>query len=249
VISATARLKPECSTGWFAAGTMMSQALSHLSDGAFKLFVYLCLHASRQSGSLSLSQAGLASRLGKSRRSIGLYLAELEQQGCCQIQPRRNQHAPGYLTIADPYWPYQRSPREIDSKAEAEPAFVTEIKRLFLALVPGTDSFTTADHRLACRWFIQQVPLDRVEKAFLLGSVRQQITRINRQDNTFIRSLHYFQPLLEEVRRLKVSDSYWVHLRHQLQRRLTQSSPAGGSSSARKLELSPPPPPQESPRC
>jgi biotin operon repressor len=246
VIPATVRLKPECSSGWFAAGTMMSQALSHLSDGAFKLFVYLCLHASRQSGSLSLSQAGLASALGKSRRSIGLYLTELEQKGCCQIQPRRNQHAQGSLTIADPYWPYQRSQPPNDSSAQS--AFVAEVKRMFLERVPGAASFTAADQQLACRWFVQQVSLDRLEKAFLLGSVRQQITRINRQENTPIRSLHYFQPLLEEVRRLKVSHSYWVHLRHQLHR-LTQSSPAAGSSSARKLELTPPPLPQESRQC
>ena len=82
-------LKPECATGWFAAGKMLSQALGDLSDGAFKLFVYLCLHASRPSGSLPLLQADLAAHLGKSRRSIGLYLTELEQKGCCQIHPGR----------------------------------------------------------------------------------------------------------------------------------------------------------------
>lgn len=247
MISATPiRLKPECSTGWFAAGPMMSQALSDLSDGAFKLFVYLCLHASRQSGSLALSQAILASDLGKSRRSIGLYLTELEQTGCCHIQPRRNQQARGSVTIADPYWPYQRWPSPNDSSAQSD--FVAAVKRIFLQRVPGAASFTAADQQLACRWFLQQVPLDRVEKALLLGSVRQQISRIHRQDHTTIRSLHYFQPLLEEVRQLQVSHRYWIHLAHPLQR-LTQSSPPAGSSLSRKTKRTSPPPSQEPRQC
>jgi hypothetical protein len=57
--------------GWFASGAEIEKALTLLSDGAFKLFVYLCLHASRQTGSLNLPQAKLASQLGKSRRRIG----------------------------------------------------------------------------------------------------------------------------------------------------------------------------------
>ena len=31
--------------GWFAAGPEMARAMTLLSDGAFKLFVYLCLQA------------------------------------------------------------------------------------------------------------------------------------------------------------------------------------------------------------
>jgi hypothetical protein len=218
-----APLKPECSSGWFAAGKMMALALQPLSDGAFKLFVHLCLEASRETGSLEIQQSGLARQLGKSRRSIGLYLAELEQNGFCSIEDGRNQHSAGKLTIADAYWPYQRSQTECSSNPEQ--AFVEEVKRLFLGSVPGAASFTAADHRLACRWFNQQIPLPLLEKAFLLGSARKQVTRINRKDDTPIRSLHYFQPLLEEARQLEVGESYWNHLRRQLHR-LTQSPPA-----------------------
>jgi hypothetical protein len=31
--------------GWFAAGAEVQKAMTLLSDGAFKLFVYLCLKA------------------------------------------------------------------------------------------------------------------------------------------------------------------------------------------------------------
>jgi hypothetical protein len=37
-------------SGWFAAGAAFRQALTLLSDGAFKLFAYLCLQAKRQTG-------------------------------------------------------------------------------------------------------------------------------------------------------------------------------------------------------
>ena len=32
-------------TGWFAAGREFAQALTLLSDGAFKLYVYICLNS------------------------------------------------------------------------------------------------------------------------------------------------------------------------------------------------------------
>jgi hypothetical protein len=43
-------------SGWFAAGPRMLQALHLLSDGAFKLFAYISLTASRSTGRLSVTQ-------------------------------------------------------------------------------------------------------------------------------------------------------------------------------------------------
>ena len=37
-------------SGWFAAGWEVSRALGLLSDGAFRLFIYLCLNADRLMG-------------------------------------------------------------------------------------------------------------------------------------------------------------------------------------------------------
>ena len=39
-------------TGWFAAGWEFAQAIPLLSDGAFKLYVYVCLRADRRTGCL-----------------------------------------------------------------------------------------------------------------------------------------------------------------------------------------------------
>src|SRR5258708_6912567 len=98
------------STGWFAAGPRMLAALRLLSDGAFKLFVYLALTADRGSGCLALRQADLARALGKSRNSIGAYLEELARQHICVIKPAPNQHQPGEIQITDDFWPYHRDP-------------------------------------------------------------------------------------------------------------------------------------------
>ena len=50
----------------FAAGREVSQALDLLSDGAFKLFIYLCLNAGRRSGHLRLDCNHLARAWHKS---------------------------------------------------------------------------------------------------------------------------------------------------------------------------------------
>src|SRR5260370_25364954 len=45
-----ARLRLKRPTGWFAAGLEVAAALEVLSGDAFKLYVYLCLNAERQTG-------------------------------------------------------------------------------------------------------------------------------------------------------------------------------------------------------
>ena len=106
----TPRLALKHSTGWFAAGREMEQALALLSDGAFKLYVYVCLHAERSSGRLRFRHSELAHSLGRSPRSITSYLNELRRQGVCQVQAAANQHQRGSIEIADRFWPYHKQP-------------------------------------------------------------------------------------------------------------------------------------------
>jgi hypothetical protein len=95
-------------TGWFAAGREVSRALPLLSDGAFKLYIHLCLTADRSSGRLQADHADLAKALGKSRRSVVVYLEELRRQGVCKTQPAKNQHGQGQIEICEAFWPYER---------------------------------------------------------------------------------------------------------------------------------------------
>ena len=100
------------SSGWFAAGREVSRALGLLSDGAFKVYIHLCLKADRSTGLLSADHGDLVQALGKSRRSIVTYLEELRQHGVCRIQPAANQHSVGEIEICDGFWPYDHQSRD-----------------------------------------------------------------------------------------------------------------------------------------
>ena len=60
-------------TGWFAAGREVVRASGVLSDGAFRLYMHLCLSADRSTGRLRARHADLAKTLRKSRRSFWPY--------------------------------------------------------------------------------------------------------------------------------------------------------------------------------
>ena len=102
-------------TGWFAAGREVARALTVLSDGAFKVYIHLCLNADRRTGRLSAEQGGLAKTLLKSRRSVVTYLDELRRHGVCSIQAAVNQHLGGEIEICDPFWPYEKARLSIKS--------------------------------------------------------------------------------------------------------------------------------------
>ena len=68
------RLELKRASGWFAAGAEVLQAATLLSDPAFKLFVWICLHAERNSGRLHFELTDLARALavcGKRRVALG----------------------------------------------------------------------------------------------------------------------------------------------------------------------------------
>src|SRR6266699_2700187 len=77
-----------------------------LSDGAFKLYVFLCLRADRNSARLEIDQASVAKFLAKSRRSVIVYFEELKERGVCELRFAANQHTRGVVQICDAFWPY-----------------------------------------------------------------------------------------------------------------------------------------------
>ena len=83
--------KLKASSGWYAAGVSFKCGLTMFSDGAFKLFAYVPLEADRSTGRYAARQTELARTLGKSRRIIGKYIAELERNGVCTVHSGRNQ--------------------------------------------------------------------------------------------------------------------------------------------------------------
>src|SRR4029434_9449392 len=66
-------------------------------------------------GQHQATQMELAVGLGKSRRIIGSYIAELQERGICKVQLARNQYERIILKICDDYCPYERNERSAGS--------------------------------------------------------------------------------------------------------------------------------------
>jgi len=210
----TIRLKEE--RGWFAAGESFRTALCQLSDGAFKLFAWLCLEAtrtSRESGQVQATQKELANALGKSKRVIGRWSAELQASGVCSVEPGTNQHERTRFQICDPYWPYHRSPPTRASKDPKDEDYVATIRDWFIGLDCSKRSFSGSDAEFAAELQKRGVSLQTVESALLLGAARKYESWLNGRTSSPIGSLRYFEDLIEEVTQLPFGDDYRSYLR------------------------------------
>lgn len=207
-----ARLKQPA--GWFAAGREVSRALPLLSDGAFKLYIHLCLTADRSTGQYKGDHADLVKALDKSRRSVVVYLEELRRQGVCKTQPARNQHGQGQIEICDAFWPYERRPPQPKPQSLAD--YTGHIRRLLAVQACVKISFSPADEKLAAAFFQRQVPIEVVEYGILLGCTRKYMALLTTPSCGLIVSLSYFQNAIEEAGTSKVGSDYWRYLRHRI---------------------------------
>lgn len=194
-------------TGWFAAGREIEHALILLSDVAFKLFVWLCLHAERSRGSISASPADLASALHKTEPEMRAALDELFQLSVC------NQAPAGVIEIRDRFWPYQRASNSTATENLA--LYIAQVKRYFLERRCVQSLFTPADEKLAAELYRNGVSLVDVERAILLGSVRKYVALTNNRRGTPITTLHYFMVLFDEVRQ-EIPPAYWRYVADKL---------------------------------
>ena len=215
----TARYRLKHRRGFFAAGTEFARALEVLGDGAFKLFVHVCLEADRASGRLAFERADLARRLGKSRSALGRHLRELVRAGVCELETAPNQHRGSVLGVRAAYWPY----RVTNAAAPVQPdpdatAYVEAVRGDFLGPACVQAAFGPAEERLAAAWHTQGVPLETVLQAILLGCVRKSMSLIERPATQPVQRLRYFEPLLREVQRERFPSSYWQQLEFNLGR-------------------------------
>src|SRR5580704_6725762 len=90
--------------GWFAAGREVARAMALLSDGAFKVYMHVCLTADRSSGRLKIAHGDLATALKKSPRSIVNYLEELREHQICSVEAALDLHVAGHIEVCDRFW-------------------------------------------------------------------------------------------------------------------------------------------------
>ncbi len=198
------RVQLKASSGWFAAGAEVQRAAKLLSDGAFKLFVWLCLHAERQSGTLHVTASDLATAIGKTEGDIQICLAELATGGVCYCD------SADLIVIRDSFWPYVRSARS--SPMQEADLYVAEVRRTFLSQRCVSSAFTPADIRIAAGWHESGISLERAQRAILLGCLRKYATMINHGSGTPITTLGYFHSLVHEVDHISASPAYWQYV-------------------------------------
>jgi hypothetical protein len=208
------RLRLKRATGWFAAGDAFRKSLALLSDGAFKLFAYLCLEADRQTGRFQATHKELAAFLSKSRRAIGSYVAELENAGVCNVRSGRNQFSTTVFEITDSYWPYHRA----DGRSESaeQKAYVESVRRFFLALGCASSKFGAAEAAAATNMHRRGIPLTVIEQAILLGACRKYTSWLQGRALEPIQSLSFFEPLIAEVQEKPLPPGYSAYLRNKL---------------------------------
>ena len=68
-----------------------------------------------------------------------------------------------------------------------------------------------ADQRLAHRLYDQQIPLCLVEAAFSLAAMRRLYRPFEAAPLAPVRSLHYFLPILDEIRTQAIDPGYIVY--------------------------------------
>ena len=196
-------------TGWFAAGREFAQALTLLSDGAFKLYVYACLRADRRTGCLRAMVDELARATTRAPTAIAMNMKELEERAVCCVV--RDEGSMFMLEIRDRFWPYQRQQPPGRSGAEVE--FVQKIRELFMAPACVEASFSAADEKLAMEIYRRGISMEQITRAILLGCARKYVSMLNAGSRTPIASLQYFADIVEEVERSAIPESYWEPLR------------------------------------
>ena len=133
------RLTLKHPTSFFAAGCEMKEALTVLSDGAFKIYVYVCLHADRRTAQLRFRMAELAQATGHSTRSLTSYLEELRRTEVSHIYRAANQHEVGRIEIRDRFWPYEKQQLGLTRRSRAGTVCVTSARLVFGAWLRQLD--------------------------------------------------------------------------------------------------------------
>ena len=210
------KLRLKQSNGWFPAGDNFLRAIPRLSGGAFKLFVFLCLNADRQTATYTVSQRSLASAIGKSKPATEEYIAELRTKGFCSVRPSRIPYVGTSFTIDEEYWPYQSpncSAAEEDSKD-----YVNTVRDLFLGLGCTTGRFGPPEANQARHLEKRGISLQELEDAMIVGACRKYVSWLSNGPSDPIASLHYFDSLIEEIRERPFPLGYRDYMRMEVKK-------------------------------
>lgn len=100
---------------------------------------------------------------------------------------------------------------------ETEPhAYLRTLTQLYSRLPETPRRLSRYDRQVALEWFHQQIPLPVVEAAFLLAAARRTCRPPQARPLGPVRSLAYFQPVIDEVLQNPLPAAYVAYLRSKL---------------------------------
>ena len=215
----TSRLRLKKTSNWFAAGEAFLKAMEILSDGAFKLFVFVCLKADRHSATYRTRSDQLAHALRKPLDTIESSLAEMERKKVCSIVSNTKSDRECLFRIEDEFWPYHSSGSP--SAGQDVTDYVAAVRQLFLDLGCTSGRFGSSEETQAKSLEKRGIPLDIVRDAMIMGACRKYISWLNNGYAEPISSMAYFESVIGEFLRCPPLADYREHLPSEL-KRLTQ---------------------------
>ena len=107
----------------------------------------------------------------------------------------------------------------VSSIPDSDPAlYVAAVLTLYVDLPDTPLRASVPDQRQARLWFDRGVPLEVVETALLLACLRRTVRPADMPPLPRVRSLAYFQPVIEELREHPAPAGYLQYLRLKLHR-------------------------------
>jgi hypothetical protein len=107
--------------------------------------------------------------------------------------------------------------------------YISTVLTLYVDLPDTPLRASVQDQRLARRLFEMGIPLSQVETALLLGSLRRLCRPSDLRPLPRIRSLAYFQPVIEELKEDPLRDGYLDYLRRKLRAIMDKTYRPGGA--------------------
>ena len=209
----TGLLRLKKTSSWFAAGEGFLKAMSILSDGAFKLFVFVCLKADRHSATFRARTDQLAHALRKPPGAVESCMAEMVAKKVCSVVSDN----PLVFRIEDEFWPYDNG-RGHAFPGQCTSDYVAAVRRLFLDLGCTTGRFGTSEEVQVKNLEKRGVPLDIVRDAMMVGASRKYVSWLNNGYSEPISSMAYFESVIDELLRCPPPAGYREYLPMELQR-------------------------------
>jgi hypothetical protein len=208
------KLRLKQNKGWFPAGESFLNAMSVLSDRAFKLFVFVCLSADRETATYTASYARLAAVLCRSRHAVDTYLNELQDKRVCLVN--HIPYAGITFRVLDAYWPYECNANMVAQTDDG--SYVDAVRNLFLGLGCTSGRFGAPEVEQARNLEERGISLHELEDAMIVGACRKYVSWLSNGPSDPIASLHYFESLIEEIRERPFPPGYRDHLRMEVKK-------------------------------